>query len=144
MGEVVYDLSKARKVKTGGKGTGNVISSQGRVTVNAIKSNPNVFKGKSTDKIAQMLRDNGYDIVIEKSKRSSSGAEIIKINNLGSGRNITQVQVQVSPGGGRHGNNPYVKISTSDQGIIKVVDGSPNNYLTDGAEKATIIFTGGK
>ncbi|WP_218831401.1 hypothetical protein [Shouchella clausii] len=66
-----------------------------------------------------MLRDNGYDIVIEKSKRSSSGAEIIKINNLGSGRNITQVQV--SPGGGRHGNNPYVKISTSDQGIIKVV-----------------------
>ncbi|WP_350006480.1 hypothetical protein [Shouchella clausii] len=36
-----------------------------------------------------------------------------------------------------------VKISTSDQGIIKVVDGSPNNYLTDGAEKATIIFTGG-
>ncbi|GIN09297.1 hypothetical protein J1TS1_34420 [Shouchella clausii] len=135
-------MSKARKVKTGGKGTGNVISSQGRVTVNAIKSNPNVFKGKSTDEIAQMLRDNGYDIVIEKSKRSSSGAEIIKINNLGSGRNITQVQV--SPGGGRHGNNPYVKISTSDQGIIKVVDGSPNNYLTDGAEKATIIFTGGK
>ncbi|WP_343367721.1 LXG domain-containing protein [Shouchella clausii] len=142
VGGVVYDLSKARKVKTGGKGTGNVISSQGRVTVNAIKSNPNVFKGKSTDEIAQMLRDNGYDIVIEKSKRSSSGAEIIKINNLGSGRNITQVQV--SPGGGRHGNNPYVKISTSDQGIIKVVDGSPNNYLTDGAEKATIIFTGGK
>ncbi|MEB5480582.1 hypothetical protein P8825_13480 [Shouchella clausii] len=117
--ELGYGLSKARKVKTGGKGTGNVISSQGRVTVDAIKSNPNVFKGKSTDEIAQMLRDNGYDIVIEKSKRSSSGAEIIKINNLGSGRNITQVQV--SPGGGRHGNNPYVKISTSDQGIIKVV-----------------------
>ncbi|UTR15702.1 LXG domain-containing protein [Salipaludibacillus sp. LMS25] len=122
--------------------TSNVFSSQGRVTVDKIKSNPSAFKGKSTDDIAQMLRDNGYDVEIRKSKRSSSGAEIIKINNHGNDRNITQVQV--SPGGGRHGNNPYVKISTSDEGIIKVVDGSLNNYLTDGTEKASIIFTGGK
>jgi filamentous hemagglutinin len=121
--------------------TSNVFSSQGRVTVDKIKSNPSAFKGKSTDDIAQMLRDNGYDVTIRDSSRSSSGAKIIQVNNHGNDKNITQVQV--SPGGGRHGNNPYVKISTSDEGIIKVVDGSLNNYLTDGAEKATIIFTGG-
>lgn len=74
--------------------------------------------------------------------RPTSGAQIIKINNVGEGRNITQVQV--SPGGGRHGANPYVKISTNDQGIIKIVDGIQETYKTDGKETATIIFTGGR
>ncbi|MFJ8087133.1 hypothetical protein ACIQ7N_02835 [Lysinibacillus sp. NPDC095746] len=49
--------------------------------------------------------------------------------------------VQVSPGGGRHGANPYVKINTSDEGIIKVVDGKKDTYKTDGKETANIIFT---
>ena len=57
-------------------------------------------------------------------------------------KNISQVQV--SPGGGRHGSNPYVKISTTDQGIIKIVDGIESAYKTDGKETATIIFSGGK
>lgn len=61
---------------------------------------------------------------------------------MGNGRNISQVQV--SPGGGRHGSSPYVKISTNDQGIIKIVNGSENLYVTDGNETATVIFTGGK
>ena len=74
--------------------------------------------------------------------RPTSGAQIIKINNVGEGRNI--IQVQVSPGGGRHGANPYVKISTNDQGIIKIVDGIQETYKTDGKETATIIFTGGR
>ena len=65
-----------------------------------------------------------------------------KINNPGNGKNITQVQV--SPGGGRHGDNPYVKISTNDQGIIKIIDGVKDTYKTDGSETSTIIFTGGK
>ncbi|MGG4095918.1 WXG100 family type VII secretion target [Paenibacillus lautus] len=52
--------------------------------------------------------------------------KIINIHNTGSEKNITQMQV--SPGGGRHGDSPYVKISTSDQGIIKIVDGSENVY----------------
>ncbi|OGO78977.1 MAG: hypothetical protein A2Y23_14620 [Clostridiales bacterium GWB2_37_7] len=89
-----------------------------------------------------MLRAEGYDITIQASTKSRSGAQIIKINNPGNGKNITQVQV--SPGGGRHGDNPYVKISTNDQGLIKIVDGVESTYKTDGAEKATIIFTGGK
>lgn len=82
----------------------------------------------------------GYDVIVRTSTRSRSGAKILQINNLGEDRNISQVQV--SPGGGRHGNNPYVKISTIDQGIIKIVNGSENTYYTDGKEKATILFTG--
>lgn len=42
-----------------------------------------------------------------------------------------------------HGSSPYVKISTTDQGIIKIIDGSKSLYKTDGKETATIIFLGG-
>lgn len=93
------------------------------------------------DEIAQALTDAGYDVTVKTSTRSRSGAQIIKINNPGGGKNISQVQV--SPGGGRHGSNPYVKISTTDQGIIKIVNGSESIYKTDGKETATIIFSGG-
>ncbi|WP_263706602.1 LXG domain-containing protein [Shouchella tritolerans] len=141
VGGVIYDLSKARKVKTGGKGAGNAVLNNGKVTVDAVKSNPTAFKGKSTDEVARMLKNEGYDVTVKDSTKSSSGAKIIKINNTGGDRNITQVQV--SPGGGRHGGSPYVKISTNDQGIIKVVDGAESAYKTDGKETATIIFTGG-
>ncbi|WP_415839619.1 hypothetical protein [Paenibacillus tarimensis] len=122
-------------------GTGEAVLNNGRATVDTIKSNPIAFKGKSADEIAQMLRNEGYDVTVQDSTKSSSGAKIIKINNTGDNRNITQVQV--SPGGGRHGGSPYVKISTNDQGIIKVVDGAESAYKTDGKETATIIFTGG-
>ncbi len=111
------------------------------VSINMLKSNPGMFSGKSADEIATMMVKSGYIVTVQKSTKFSSGAVIIKVNNTGSGRNITQVQV--SPGGGRHGGNPYVKISTSDQGIIKIVQGSSSTYKTDGKETATIIFTGG-
>jgi len=105
----------------------------------ALKKN---FSGKSVDEIADILRDSGYDVTIKNSTRSSSGAQIIKVNNPGGGKNITQVQV--SPGGGRHGELPYVKIST-DIGKIKIIDGPSSSYKTDGLEKSVNIFTeGGK
>ncbi len=107
-----------------------------------MKANSSVFSGKSVDEIAQVLKDSGYDVTVKASTRSRSGAQIIKINNPGGGKNISQVQV--SPGGGRHGSSPYVKISTTDQGIIKIIDGSESLYKTDGQETATIIFSGGK
>lgn len=117
----------------------NVISN-GRITVKSIKSNPSAFSGKNVDEIAKLLKSQGNDVTVKASTKSRSGAQIIKINNPGNGRNITQLQV--SPGGGRHGENPYIKISTSDQGIIKIVNGIKNTYKTDGKENATIIFTG--
>jgi hypothetical protein len=124
------------------KGGLDTVIKNGKITIDDIKANPDTFSGKSADEIAQMLKDAGYDVTVQASQRSSSGAKIIKINNPGGGKNITQVQV--SPGGGRHGANPYVKISTSDQGIIKIVDGIEDIYKTDGKETSTIIFTGGK
>lgn len=119
----------------------NSIIKNGRISIDDLKANPSVFSGKSVDEIAQALKDAGYDVTIQKSAKSKSGAQIIKINNPGGGKNISQVQV--SPGGGRHGSNPYVKISTIDQGIIKIVDGLESLYKTDGKETATIIFSGG-
>ncbi|MFS0861054.1 hypothetical protein, partial [Paenibacillus taichungensis] len=124
------------------EGTGNTVFENGRASIETFKSNPKVFSGKSAEEIAKILEDAGYEVTVQASKKSRSGAKIIKIQNTGGDKNITQMQV--SPGGGRHGESPYVKISTSDQGIIKIVDGSENVYKTDGAETATIIFTGRK
>lgn len=126
----------------GGKveGTPKSVFENGRASIDTFKSNPKVFSGKSAEEIAKMLEDEGYQVSVQASKKSRSGAKIINIHNTGSEKNITQMQV--SPGGGRHGDSPYVKISTSDQGIIKIVDGSENVYKTDGKETATIIFTG--
>ena len=38
---------------------------------------------------------------------------------------------------------PYVKISTKDIGIIKIIGSDSSKYKTDGKETATIIFSGG-
>ena len=53
-------------------------------------------------------------------------------------RNIAQIQV--SPGSARHGDVPYVKISTIDIEKIKVVNSTEKEYKTDGHETATILF----
>ena len=122
------------------KGTIDTVIKDGRISIDDIKNNPSIFSGKSAEEIADMLRKSGYDVTVKNSTKSRSGAQIIKVNNPGNGKNISQVQV--SPGGGRHGSNPYVKISTTDQGIIKIIDGPKNTYKTDGKETATIIFSG--
>ena len=36
--------------------------------------------------------------------------------------------------------NSWVKISTSNEGLIKVIDGTSKAYKTDGTEKARLIF----
>ena len=138
----VWDLRNAGDVlESGSKGGLDTIIKNGKVSIDDIKTNPSAFSGKSAEEIADVLRNSGYDVTIKNSTRSRSGAQIIQINNSGGGKNISQVQV--SPGGGRHGSNPYVKISTTDQGIIKIVDGIEGTYKTDGKETATIIFSGG-
>lgn len=124
------------------KGGLDDIFKSGRVTKESISNNLSSFSGKSADEIADVLRNQGYDVTVRNSTKSSSGAQIIEIGNAGNGRNITQVQV--SPGGGRHGSSPYIKISTSDQGIFKIVNGDASDYISNAVEKATIFFTGGK
>ena len=143
--EDVWDLRNVNGGLESGSGAVksdlDTIIKNGKVSIDDIKTNPSAFSGKSAEEIADVLRNSGYDVTIKNSTRSRSGAQIIQINNSGGGKNISQVQV--SPGGGRHGSNPYVKISTTDQGIIKIVDGIESTYKTDGKETATIIFSGG-
>ena len=139
--EKATEKTAKEAAEKGAKGGLDTIIKNGKVSIDDIKTNPSAFSGKSAEEIADVLRNSGYDVTIKNSTRSRSGAQIIQINNSGGGKNISQVQV--SPGGGRHGSNPYVKISTTDQGIIKIVDGSEGTYKTDGKETATIIFSGG-
>ena len=120
---------------------GSIIA-DGTLKTDDIKKHPKAFCGRTAEEIADVLTQTGYDVSIKTSTRSRSGAKIIQISNGSGKRNISQVQV--SPGGGRHGNNAYVKISTTDQGTIKVVDGEESTYKTDGKENATIIFSGGE
>ena len=113
----------------------------GHVTTASIADNREKFMGKTVEQIAEMLEENGYEVNIRPSNRQSRGstAQIIEITNASKERNIDQIQV--SPDGSKHhGNTPYVKISTSNEGIIKVVEGTREEYKTDGTEKATLIF----
>ena len=114
----------------------------GKVNIDDIRANPKVFSGRTVDEIADALEEVGYKVSIRGSTHPRSKASIIEIKNTGGFSTISQIQV--SPGGGRHGELPYVKISTTDQGIIKIVDGVKDMYKTDGKETATIIFTGGE
>ena len=91
------------------------------------------------------MRNSGYDVVVEASKKSKLGAMVIRVNNASesAGRNIQMIQV--SPSGGRHGELPYIKISTtsSDIGKIKIVNGTEELYKASGEKNVTVIFTGG-
>ncbi len=120
--------------------TGKPILDNSLVTPEYFEKNRNVFIGKTAEEIAVELNNLGYETTIRKSNREGSKAVIIVCTNSSQkeGRNITQVQV--SPGGGRHGLS-YVKISTSTDRIIKVIQGSSKNYHTDGNEHSHLIFT---
>lgn len=109
-----------------------------RITAHSLSDHREKFLGKTVGQIDKILRQRGYKTTIRKSTHSSSKAKVIVVGNSSKNRNITQVQV--SPGSKRHGNVPYVKISTTDIGIHKIIDGSPHQYKTDGKETATLLF----
>ncbi len=113
-------------------------SPTGHVTLETISEQREIILKKSVTEIDQELRDHGYETKLRNSIHADSNAKIIAITNSSKKRNITQVQI--SPGSQRHGNVPYVKISTTDIGIIKIIDGDPEDYKTDGKEQATLIF----
>ena len=125
-----------------GKGGGSappLFDNNGHVTYEGIAAHREEFMGKSVGQIAELLSQNGYKFNIRDSRNPNSTTQIIQITNPSKERNIDQVQV--SPDGSRHhGNVPYVKISTSNEGLIKVIDGTRERYRTDGTEKARLIF----
>lgn len=111
----------------------------GHVTPESVATHREEFMGKSVEQIADLLTKNGYEFIVHGSKNEKSTATILEINNASKERNIKQVQV--SPNGSkRHGNVPYVKISTSNEGKIKIINGTKEQYTTDGNEKAKLIF----
>lgn len=115
----------------------------GHVTKEGIESNREELPGKTVEQIAELLKQNGYMVHIRQSKLEKKGSKavIIGVDNPSKQRNITQIQV--SPGGGLHGKDSYVKISTRDQGKIKIVKGSPDDYKHGENENAHLIFTEG-
>ena len=99
--------------------------------VDNLIENPKSIWGKSAEDIAQQFKDAGYEVILEKSTKGSKLSTQIRIQGHPKIANI-----QVHPGGGRHGGS-YYKISTSTQGTIKIVD--PITYKPTPGEKATII-----
>jgi hypothetical protein len=120
------------------QGAAKLFSRPGHVSITSIRNAREVLMGKNVHQIERMLQEQGYQTHVRGSKLKKSAAMIIEIKNADKTKNISQVQV--SPGSRRHGNIPYVKISTTDTGIIKVIDGRRAEYKTDGKEKAKLIF----
>lgn len=127
---------------TSGGGATPPLFVNGHVTYEGIETHREEFMGKTVEQIADMLRQNGYEFDIHPSKnreKTGSTAQIIEITNASKERNIKQFQVSPD-GSSRHGNVPYVKISTSNEGKIKVIDGTPEKYVPGNNEKARLIF----
>lgn len=116
----------------------DTFSLEGKLSAQSIRENASTFSEKSIFVYATALQDRGYTVQVKNSTRSKSGAQIITVSNTNKDRNISQIQV--SPGGGRHGDSPYVKISTTNNGKFKIVDGTADNYKSNAKETAEIIF----
>jgi hypothetical protein len=76
---------------------------------------PKSVWGKGPEEIADAFRKAGHEAIVEQSKKGSKLSKQIRIK----GGDINNIQVH--PGGGRHG-GAYYKISSSTKGVIKVVD----------------------
>lgn len=115
-----------------------IFSKNGHVTLESISARREYFIGKSVAKIDSILHKAGYETKRRPSKHSTSKAKIIVSLNPDKDRNITQVQI--SPGSKRHGNVPYVKISTTDFGKIKIIGANKEKYKTDNKETAILLY----
>lgn len=115
-----------------------IFRKDGHTDFRRIADNRELFYGKSVHQINEVMKEQGYETSIRKSKHSNSKAKFIVVGNSNKNRNITTVEV--TPGSQRHGNIPYVRISTSDLGKFKVIDGTKSQYKTDGSENSKLIF----
>lgn len=115
-----------------------IFSKTGHVTLESISNRAEFFLGKSVERLEHELQKHGYETARHPSTRSTSKAKIIMMLNSSKERNISQIQV--SPGSKHHGDVPYVKISTTDIGRIKIINSYESDYKTDGHEKAKLIF----
>jgi hypothetical protein len=119
----------------------SMFTKEGTLIEKALLENIGLFEHINFDNFVKILEKLGYELEICDSIRSKSGAIIVKVKNISKEKNISQVQL--SPGGGRHGPAAYMKISTIDIGKFKIVKGTSLDYIGNGAETAKIIFVGG-
>ncbi len=115
-----------------------IFDKTGHITLESISERREFFLGKSVHRIEHELNKYGYKTDIHESKYEDSRAVIITILNTSKNRNISQIQV--SPGSKRHGNVPYIKISTIDIGKIKIIDSKETEYKKGNAESAILLF----
>jgi len=114
-----------------------VFEKGGHISEESFSGYAEFFLGKSVKRIEKALNQQGYVTHIEHSVHVQSKAKKIIIENSSKTKNITNVQV--SPGSKRHGETPYVKVSTSDSGKYKIVS-DKSKYKSDGKEKAKVFF----
>ncbi|MDO5297052.1 MAG: hypothetical protein Q4F00_10580 [bacterium] len=134
----LYDIQLKKKKRKTRSLRKPIFDKNGHVTLNSIAARAEFFLGKSVARLEHELHKYGYKTKRRSSRNIGSKAKIIEILNKNKDRNIAQVQV--SSGSKRHGNVPYVKISTTDIGKIKIIAASPETYKSDGHEKAILIF----
>lgn len=115
-----------------------IFSETGHVTFESISARREFFLGKSVSRIEHELQKHGYKTKRRGSVHATSKARVIIVTNQSKERNISQMLV--SPGSKRHGDVPYVKISTTDHGRIKIIASTPEEYKTDSREKAKLLF----
>uniref|UniRef100_UPI0019341E3F hypothetical protein n=1 Tax=Gilliamella sp. ESL0250 TaxID=2705036 RepID=UPI0019341E3F len=98
---------------------------------NDFTHSPQSIWGRSVEDLVGDFRAAGYQVNVRQSSRGSGQAVIIEVKG-----HPEISQIQIHPGGGRHGGS-YYKVSTTTQGTIKVVD--PSTYKPSAGEKAKIF-----
>ena len=116
---------------------------KGHVSLESLKQYGEDFLDKSPKQVESMMKEVGYKTEILPSKLKYSTATRVISLNPSKNRNITQIQVSPN-GSNHHGNTPYIKISTKDIGVVKIVNGTKEEYNKTSDEKAKIYFKGEK
>lgn len=114
-----------------------VFEKGGHISEESFSGHGEYFLGKSVKRIEKALQQQGYVTHIERSVHIKSKAKKIIVENSSATKNIAVVQV--SPESKRHGETPYVKVSTIDSGKYKIVS-DKDKYKSDGNEKAKVYF----
>lgn len=109
----------------------------GHISEESFEGHREFFLGKSAKRLQKEMEKQGYQTHIERSTHPKSKAKKIVVENKSKEKNISNIQV--SPGSKRHGETPYVKVSTTNAGKFKVVS-DESKYKSDGKEKAKIYF----
>lgn len=87
-----------------------------------IQINPKGIWNRTPEEIEQYFRDTGYQTPQLSPKKGTSGfSKQIRIDG-----HPEINKIQVHPGGGRPGGS-YIKVSTTKQGLIKIVDSTPTS-----------------